>query len=226
MKDKVLKSFQVAVSGLAVALIFVAALCTPPTAHAATPSNTYCSTDSGVTWLPCNASALPTGGATAANQTSTQSPVAPATATATKSELAGCQYNSTAPTFTDGQQGRVGCGARGGVNVLQVDANGTAVDPTAPVQTYGSDSFVNITTKTNTQVKNGAGTFTRILISSGTTDTLQAYDNTACSGTVIWGPVNVPATSLLSIMVGATFSNGLCVTSGGGTAGVYAVIYR
>lgn len=33
-----------------------AVFCFP--AHAATPSNTYCSSDSGVTWLPCN----PTGG--------------------------------------------------------------------------------------------------------------------------------------------------------------------
>jgi hypothetical protein len=37
---------------------FIAAFCLQIPAWAASPANTYCSTDSGTTWLPCN----PTGG--------------------------------------------------------------------------------------------------------------------------------------------------------------------
>lgn len=47
--------------------------------------------------------------ATAANQTSVQAPVAPATATATKSELIGCQATSAAINPTTGQQAAVDC---------------------------------------------------------------------------------------------------------------------
>lgn len=49
-------------------------------------------------------SVLPTGAATAANQTLTQAPVAPATATATKSDLIGAQATSAAVNPTTGQQ--------------------------------------------------------------------------------------------------------------------------
>ena len=59
-------------------------------------------------FLPCDVSAsilpLPTGAATATNQTTVQAPVAPATATATKSVLVGGQYNSGGVTLTNGQQ--------------------------------------------------------------------------------------------------------------------------
>lgn len=53
------------------------------------------------------------GDASAANQTAVQTPIAPATATATKAVLIGAQYNSTLPTFTNGQQG-----------AYQIDVNG------------------------------------------------------------------------------------------------------
>lgn len=46
---------------------------------------------------------------TATNQTATQAPVAPATATATKSDLIGCQATSAAVSPTTGQQGAVPC---------------------------------------------------------------------------------------------------------------------
>jgi len=55
---------------------------------------------------------------TAANQTAQQTPVTPATATATKGVLAGCQYNSTDVTFADGQQGAVHCDPKGAVRVV------------------------------------------------------------------------------------------------------------
>lgn len=53
------------------------------------------------------------GDASAANQTAVQTPVAPATATATKGNLIGGTYNSTLPTFTNGQQGGAQFDSRG-----------------------------------------------------------------------------------------------------------------
>lgn len=53
------------------------------------------------------------GDASAANQTAVQTPVAPATATATKGVLLGGIYNSTLPTFTNGQQGAAQLDSRG-----------------------------------------------------------------------------------------------------------------
>lgn len=57
--------------------------------------------------------ALPAGAAAAANQTAPQAPTAPATATATKSILTGCVYNSGGVTFTSGQQGAAQCDSAG-----------------------------------------------------------------------------------------------------------------
>lgn len=61
-------------------------------------------------------------------------PIAPATATATKGVLLGTQYNSAQATFTDGQQGSVQATARGALMVA-VGADGFAVTSTtqAPV---------------------------------------------------------------------------------------------
>jgi hypothetical protein len=58
--------------------------------------------------------ALATGTTVSGTLTSTSgAPVAPGTATATSSQLAGCIYNSTAVTFTTGQQGAEQCDANG-----------------------------------------------------------------------------------------------------------------
>lgn len=66
-----------------------------------------------------NDNTIPTGWPSAANQTAIQAPVAPATATATKSTLIGGQYNATIPTFTDGQQGSLQLNASGSLRVRQ-----------------------------------------------------------------------------------------------------------
>lgn len=58
---------------------------------------------------------LPTGAASAANQTLTQGPIAPGAATATKSDVMGGQYNSAIQAFTNGQQGSLQFDQRGGV---------------------------------------------------------------------------------------------------------------
>lgn len=56
-----------------------------------------------------NDNTAPTTWPTAANQIATQAPVAPATATATKSDLIGCQATSAAINPTTGQQAAIDC---------------------------------------------------------------------------------------------------------------------
>jgi len=72
-------------------------------------------------------------------------PIAPATATATKGLLIGSQYNSTVPTFTNGQQGS-----------LQIDASGrlivTGGSSDACQTTARSYAPVDIVTATTTRV--------------------------------------------------------------------------
>lgn len=68
--------------------------------------------------------------ATAAAQALTQAPVAPATATATKSELAGCQATSAAINPTTGQQAAVDCDLN---NNLLVSSGGAPNLATAQV---------------------------------------------------------------------------------------------
>jgi len=75
-----------------------------------------------------------TGSSTAANQSAIQAPVAPATATATKSVLGGCQYNSAGITPTDGQQFALQCGPKGGLSVGGSVAS-AATDNGNPVKT-------------------------------------------------------------------------------------------
>lgn len=74
------------------------------------------------------------GAATAANQVLTQAPIAPNTATATKSDLIGIQYNSTQATFTNGQQGSVQGTSRGAIYVA-TGADAFAVNATLSAET-------------------------------------------------------------------------------------------
>lgn len=78
---------------------------------------------------------LPSGASTAANQTSPLAPLTPATATATTSMMLGGQYNSTLPTFTNGQQGGLQVGTRGSLNVTAFDD-----DSSSPISTSATNS--------------------------------------------------------------------------------------
>jgi hypothetical protein len=93
------------------------------------------------TWNVTNVSgtiSLPTGASTATNQTTTQTPITPATATATKGTLLGVQYNTTQATFTDGQQGSVQCTSRGALMVgTGSDTFNVTVNAALPAGTNG-----------------------------------------------------------------------------------------
>lgn len=103
-----------------------------------------------------------------ANTLAMATPVVPATATATKGALLGCQYNSTTLAFTNGQQGQVGCGPNGGVAIQDGQAiasvsvtSATTLFTVADTSGYGSIS-IQVTSA-------GVGTITYETSEDGTT---------------------------------------------------------
>src|SRR6202012_2399104 len=101
-------------------------------------------TDASATTQPISAASLPlpTGASTAANQTSVQAPVAPATATATKANAAAGRYHATPDAVTDGQEDEAQMGPHGEGKVCPVDSTGACADPTlaVPVTQWPSSS--------------------------------------------------------------------------------------
>lgn len=89
--------------------------------------------------IKSGSSGLPTGASTAANQTATQAPVAPATATATKSDLGGCQATSAAINPTTGQQAAIDCDLNNNILVSSGGAPNLAI---AQVSVATSDTAV------------------------------------------------------------------------------------
>lgn len=87
-------------------------------------------------------------------------------------------------------------------------------------------SYANITTKTTTTPKSGAGVLHAIMINKpGSTDTLTVYDNTTNSAPII-ASITVTASVGFMYVFNAAFTTGLTIVSGGGTAGDYTVLYR
>lgn len=135
-----------------------------------------------------NDNTLPTGWAssTAANQTATQAPVAPATATATKSDLTGCQATSAAINPTTGQQAAIDCDLN---NNLLVSAGGAPNLATTQVSVATSDTSVA-----------AARALRRSITVQQVTGTQQVYcsQTTATSGNGILLPAVVGASFTLS----------------------------
>lgn len=112
-----------------------------------------------------NDNTVPTGWPSSANQTATQAPVAPATATATKSDLVGCQATSAAINPTTGQQAAIDCDLN---NNLLVSSGGAPNLTTAQV---------TVTTSSTSVV--AARALRRSVTITNITGTQQVY----CSGT-------------------------------------------
>lgn len=99
-----------------------------------------------------------------------------------------------------------------------------AAQPSAPSVSIAGSRFTNITTKTDTAICAKACTLGTIVINKvGTADTLLVYNNTACSGALI-ASITVQA-AVPEYAYNIRASVGLCVTSGGGTAGDYTVTW-
>jgi len=93
---------------------------------------------------------LPVSGSVTSTST-TNAPVAPATATATNSALIGCEFVSAGVTFTDGQQGSVSCDSKGNLQVGGNVASGST-DSGNPVKIGGR---YNLTLPTFTDGQRG-----------------------------------------------------------------------
>lgn len=108
------------------------------------------------------------------------------------------------------------------------DANGLKVKLTDSV-TGSAVSFgftpVGITTKTTTLVKSGAGMVGDITINkTGSADTITVYDALTATGTPI-ALITAPTVGMKFCEL-YKFATGLCIVTGGTTAGDYTVSYQ
>lgn len=109
-------------------------------------------------------------------------PVAPATATATKGVLNGCQYDSTQKTLTDGQQSATSCSARGAFIVVP-----------------GAENFgVQATLPTTPLIASGNG-----VVDTLTTEASQATSTVASTALAANQVINAAATNLYAFEVAA-----------------------
>jgi hypothetical protein len=122
-------------------------------------------------------------------------------------QIAG-QYQATPQTFGDG-----------GTIAVQVDASGN-------LKVVGAGFIpVGITTKTTTLVKTGAGVIGDITINAtGSADTITVYDALTATGTPL-ATITAPTVGMKFCEL-YQFTVGLCIVTGGTTAGNYTVSYQ
>jgi hypothetical protein len=109
---------------------------------------------------------------------------------------------------------------------VEITTDGAAVSMTNPVQTYQSNSYLNITTNTTTTVKSGAGTLACIAVNTkgASSNTATIYDNTAGSGTLIG---KIDTTTAVGVQCyNVAFGTGLTIVTATGTGADLTVSYR
>lgn len=128
------------------------------------------------------------------------------------------KYQASQTAYPDGSDVQMAVDTYGNVLTKQIDAS------TGDAVSYGFTPL-GITTKTTTLVKTGAGMIGDITINkSGSTDTITVYDALTATGT--------PLATITSPTVGMKFcelykfTTGLCIVTGGTTAGNYTVSYQ
>lgn len=97
------------------------------------------------------------------------------------------------------------------------------IDATSGAAVSWGFTPTEITTKTTTLVKSGAGMCGGITINkTGATDVVTVYDALTATGT----PIATITTALVGqvFLQGANFAIGLCIVTSGGTAGNYGVL--
>ena len=105
-------------------------------------------------------------------------PVAPGAATATNSDLIGCQYNSAGVTPTNGQQMAVGCDQNGRVIVADGTANQIVSTPTIQAAAYAINNCIggfNAVTVTTYTGQSAFLTHVRAVSLGGTAYQLMGY---------------------------------------------------
>lgn len=98
--------------------------------------------------------------------------------------------------------------------LLETLAGEDVVNDVQKVETRGS--AVNILTATTTTIKSAPGHVNRLIAVGGTMGNVTVYDNTAASGTVLFGPATPTAGG--TIVENIDFSIGLTVVTAAATA--------
>lgn len=156
----------------------------------------------------------------------------------------GGKYNTTQPTYTDGQRTDLQTDSRGNIMAYQAtqldytndvvgvaDASGNrqrSADAMArALYTQSGFSFLNIVANGTNVVKSGAGILHSITFNTpgASANTITVYDNTAGSGTKIATIGGVPTTSGLTLRYDAAFGTGLTVVTATGTCADITVTY-
>lgn len=112
--------------------------------------------------------------------------------------------------------------------ITELGGDGSAAKTTLATQIAGEDvtadvlktetrgAAVNILTATTTTVKSGAGHLNHLIAVGGTMGNVTIYDNTAASGTVLFGPATPTAGGV--IVADIEFAVGLTVVTAAATA--------
>lgn len=107
-----------------------------------------------------------------------------------------------------------GVGDAAKVTKATTDAGEDVANDVQKVETRGA--AVNILTATTTTIKSGPGHLNHLIAVGGTMGNVTIYDNTAASGTVLFGPATPTAGGV--IVADIEFSLGLTVVTAAATA--------
>lgn len=118
----------------------------------------------------------------------------------------GGKYNSSAPTFTDGQRGDLQIDANGNLKVTQATALSKLIDSitTRPEAT----TYVNLTA--SALIRTGSGILVGMYVNSTSSGTIKFWDNTSAATTVINNTIT-PAIGYHNLG-GTAFATGLYAT--------------
>lgn len=128
------------------------------------------------------------------------------------------KYESSQTAYPSGSDVQIAVDTYGNVQTKVVDAStGLAVS-------YGFTPL-GITTKTTTLVKTGAGLIGDITINAtGSADTITVYDALTATGTPL-ATITAPTVGMKFCEL-YKFTTGLCIVTGGTTAGDYTVSFQ
>lgn len=129
-----------------------------------------------------------------------------------------CVVDTSTPTFMNGKRVDSRCDENGRVKTNATLSDTLAGEDVAndvqKVETRGSS--VNILTATTTTIKSAPGHVNHLIAVGGTMGNVTIYDNTAASGTVLFGPATPTAGGV--IVADIEFSVGLTVVTAAATA--------
>lgn len=136
----------------------------------------------------------------------------------TPNAFAECVVSTDTPTYINGKRVDNQCDENGRLKTITDLAGTVAGEDVAndvqKVETRGA--AVNILTATTTTVKSGPGHLNHLIAVGGTMGNVTIYDNTAASGTVLFGPATPTAGGVIAADI--EFSVGLTVVTAAATA--------